>query len=117
LVPTVRFEGSENCLFLNVYRPTDAAEGTDLPVLFYIHGGGDIIGAADKTFPGDYLAAEHRMVVVVVQYRWVATAVATEAPRCSEPVQPAPHTENPGGAATPIPCLGSTSLGFSRLGP
>jgi carboxylesterase type B len=80
LVPTVRFEGSENCLFLNVYRPTDAVEGTDLPVLFYIHGGGDIIGAADKTFPGDYLAAEHGMVVVVVQYRWVATAVATEAP-------------------------------------
>lgn len=31
---------SEDCLFLNIWTPADAAPGDRLPVIFYIHGGG-----------------------------------------------------------------------------
>jgi para-nitrobenzyl esterase len=31
---------SENCLFLNVWRPASAAAGARLPVMVWIHGGG-----------------------------------------------------------------------------
>ena len=31
---------SEDCLFLNIWVPADAAPGDRLPVIFYIHGGG-----------------------------------------------------------------------------
>lgn len=33
---------SEDCLFLNVYAPAGACEGDNLPVLFWIHGGGSL---------------------------------------------------------------------------
>ena len=33
---------SENCLFLNVWRPASAASGAKLPVMVWIHGGGDL---------------------------------------------------------------------------
>ncbi|KAL5498324.1 hypothetical protein ACEPAH_2466 [Sanghuangporus vaninii] len=36
--------GSEDCLKLNVWKPTDAKEGDKLPVIVYIHGGGFFAG-------------------------------------------------------------------------
>lgn len=33
-------EQSEDCLFINIYRPYNASASTPLPVLFFIHGGG-----------------------------------------------------------------------------
>lgn len=35
---------SEDCLYLNIHRPTGTTEGDDLPVLFYIYGGGFQLG-------------------------------------------------------------------------
>ena len=35
---------SEDCLFLNIWKPEGAKEGDRLPVLFYIHGGGSTGG-------------------------------------------------------------------------
>lgn len=35
---------SEDCLYLNIHRPVGAKEGDDLPVLFYIYGGGFQLG-------------------------------------------------------------------------
>ncbi|KAL5524123.1 hypothetical protein ACEPAG_8296 [Sanghuangporus baumii] len=32
--------GDEDCLRINIWKPSDAKEGDKLPVLFYIHGGG-----------------------------------------------------------------------------
>ena len=43
----------DDCLFLNIWTPETAAEGSDLPVIFYIHGGGFTGGCAhEKHFDG-----------------------------------------------------------------
>ena len=35
---------SEDCLFLNVHRPAGADDGSDIPVIVWIHGGGYVSG-------------------------------------------------------------------------
>lgn len=56
----------EDCLTLNVWSPTEAR---DLPVLFWIHGGGLSSGSAHQTYYiGDDLAA-NGVVVVSPNYR------------------------------------------------
>ena len=65
--------GSEDCLFLNVYAPRiDASSvpkgGDRLPVMMWIHGGGNTIGAA-SFYDGGNLAARENVVVVTVNYR------------------------------------------------
>ncbi|CAH1789899.1 unnamed protein product, partial [Owenia fusiformis] len=59
---------SEDCLFLNIYAPGDAAEGvTSYPVMFWIHGGG-YTGSGSVQYPGHFLAAEG-VIVIIIQYR------------------------------------------------
>ncbi|KZV69381.1 alpha/beta-hydrolase [Peniophora sp. CONT] len=41
-------EISEDCLFLNVWRPEGTKEGDDLPMLLYIHGGMYAVGASSS---------------------------------------------------------------------
>src|SRR5262245_16276664 len=61
--------GSEDCLFLNVYAPRSATPGTGrLPVMLWIHGGGNTIGHAGA-FDGGNLAARENVVVVTINYR------------------------------------------------
>jgi len=60
--------GSEDCLYLNVWRPR--TQERNLPVYFYIHGGGNSIGSgSDSGNVGDKLAARANMVVVTFNYR------------------------------------------------
>ncbi|NIB39018.1 carboxylesterase family protein [Pseudomaricurvus alkylphenolicus] len=63
---TEGFAGSEDCLYLNVFRPT--SEETDLPVYFYIHGGGNYTGSASE-YRGNVIAEKFNAVVVIIQYR------------------------------------------------
>jgi para-nitrobenzyl esterase len=58
--------GSEDCLYLNIWRPDNNT--TDLPVYFWIHGGGNNSGSAQQ-FDGAHLAQKSNMVVVATQYR------------------------------------------------
>ncbi len=65
--------GDENCLFLNVYAPRfapgDVPTGdARLPVMLWIHGGGNTLGHA-AYYNGGNLAATHRVVVIAVNYR------------------------------------------------
>ncbi|KAJ8706368.1 hypothetical protein PYW08_010994 [Mythimna loreyi] len=63
-----RMEGSEDCLYLNVYTPSLPSEGVqNLPVLFFVHGGRFIFGYGDYYRPDYFL--KHDVILVTVNYR------------------------------------------------
>jgi len=61
--------GSEDCLYLNVWRPRDGETG--LPVYVWIHGGGNSTGSSTRVsdYYGNRIAARSRVVFVSVNYR------------------------------------------------
>ncbi|PPQ68679.1 hypothetical protein CVT26_002961 [Gymnopilus dilepis] len=61
---------SEDCLFLNVYVPGNLGQKKNLPVVFWIHGGGYVGGSA-SSFDGNDLVREsgEEVIAVVIQYR------------------------------------------------
>ncbi|XP_049778175.1 cholinesterase-like [Schistocerca cancellata] len=62
-------EGSEDCLYLNVYVPGLPQEGSGLPVLFYVHGGGFVRGSgSDQKFGPDFLVS-YGVILVTINYR------------------------------------------------
>jgi para-nitrobenzyl esterase len=65
LIRENEIEKSEDCLYLNVWRP---AKSGSFPVMLWIHGGGYTIGAASDYEP-DRLAAGGDVVVVTINYR------------------------------------------------
>jgi para-nitrobenzyl esterase len=59
----------EDCLTLNVWTPV-GTNGTDLPVLAWIYGGGfSTGGTAFETYDAARLAAEQQVVVISLNYR------------------------------------------------
>lgn len=58
--------GSEDCLYLNVFRPQNG--DTNLPVFFWIHGGVNYFGQS-SVYNAALLASQENIVVVVIQYR------------------------------------------------
>ncbi|KAJ6514284.1 Alpha/Beta hydrolase protein [Mycena vitilis] len=63
---------SEDCLFLNVYHPSDSDSVPlrELPVVVWIHGGGFVAGAASQYRGSDLIAQSNRgLVAVMIQYR------------------------------------------------
>ena len=66
-VPDARM--SENCLFVNVYRPTTQTNTAALlPVMVWVHGGGFNNGAGSDYDPSN-LVASQEVVVVTINYR------------------------------------------------
>ena len=64
-------QGSEDCLYVNVYSPKlSAGELTSrsLPVMVWIHGGGNTVGHG-AFVDGGVLAAREQVVVVTINYR------------------------------------------------
>ncbi len=60
--------GSEDCLYLNVWRPQ--TQQRNLPVYVWIHGGSNTSGSTDVDFyHGGTIAERSNMVVVSIQYR------------------------------------------------
>ncbi|XP_066438844.1 fatty acyl-CoA hydrolase precursor, medium chain-like [Eleutherodactylus coqui] len=59
---------SEDCLYLNVFTPSDRDPKSKLPVMTFIHGGGLVIWSASM-FDGSALSALEDIVVVSIQYR------------------------------------------------
>lgn len=61
--------GSEDCLYLNVYRPKSRTKKL-LPVLVYIHGGAFYRFSADPSQVGpEYLMDDGHVILVTLQYR------------------------------------------------
>ena len=65
---TREMKGEEDCLTLNIWRPTAAAADEKLPTMLFIPGGAWDSGTA-LSGNGSALAAEHNCVVVSMQYR------------------------------------------------
>jgi len=66
--------GSEDCLFLNIWRPKGSVKGDNLTMMVWIHGGGYTSGdAGDREMPNTYngcsLAARHDVVIAGMNYR------------------------------------------------
>ena len=60
--------GSEDCLYLNIWRPQTSE--TDLPVYLYIHGGGNSIGSSATTsYYGNAVAEKSNLLYISVNYR------------------------------------------------
>ncbi len=59
------YVGTEDCLYVNVYRPYSHA--VNLPVLVYLHGGGNCSGTANVDFAD--MAKATNSVIVSVSYR------------------------------------------------
>lgn len=59
-------KGQEDCLNLNIYRPTESS--TPLPVLVYIHGGNNQLGSSTEFAPA-FIAEKYNAVIVTVNYR------------------------------------------------
>ncbi|CAH1975183.1 unnamed protein product [Acanthoscelides obtectus] len=57
---------SEDCLFINVFTPKINA---NLPVLFFIYGGGFIEGASLEAYYGPHFLMEEGVVLVTFNYR------------------------------------------------
>ncbi len=68
-LPVPGFMPSEDCLYLNIDTP---AQGSNIPVLVWIHGGGFTLGEGVQTdggTAGDQIAREFGAVVVSMNYR------------------------------------------------
>jgi len=61
-------EGSEDCLYLNVYTNNLTPE-TARPVMVWIHGGGFVIGEANRDWSGPDYFMKKDVVLVTIQYR------------------------------------------------
>ena len=70
---TATIQGDEDCLYLNIWTPT--LDDNELPVMVFIHGGGNQQGGASQKVAGIYLyegknlAERGDVVVVTIQYR------------------------------------------------
>lgn len=59
------YMGTEDCLYVNIYRPNSGDK--NLPVMVYLHGGGNASGTSNVSFSS--FAAAANCVVVSVEYR------------------------------------------------
>ena len=62
------YTGSEDCLYLNIFAPKNLNPEKKLPVMFWIHGGGNTSGEAGS-YDFSKLASAHELVIVSINYR------------------------------------------------
>ncbi|GFV80897.1 acetylcholinesterase [Trichonephila clavipes] len=74
-------EKSEDCLYLNIWTPIDAAPGTNKSVMFYIHGGESFGSNRKDVYDGRALAALGDVIVVIPNYRLNLFGFLTSATR------------------------------------
>ncbi|RMZ88013.1 hypothetical protein DV736_g4759, partial [Chaetothyriales sp. CBS 134916] len=65
-----QMRASEDCLFLDIYAPSDADSSKPLPVYFFIQGGGfNMNSNSNYNGSGLVVASDHSIVVVTFNYR------------------------------------------------
>ena len=60
---------SEDCLFLNIWRPANTAAGAKTPVMVWIHGGGFTGGSGSSPQTSGVQFAKQGVVLVSINYR------------------------------------------------
>jgi len=60
---------SEDCLFINLWRPSGASAGARLPVMFWIHGGGFVFGSSAMPLTSGTQFAKQGVILVAANYR------------------------------------------------
>ncbi|XP_058066386.1 juvenile hormone esterase-like [Anopheles bellator] len=70
-LPERGVEGSEDCLYLNVYRPvrTNRNSSEPLDTIVYIHGGGYLAGYISPLAVGPEKLMDQHIILVVIPYR------------------------------------------------
>eukprot|EP01065_Artemidia_motanka_P041787 TRINITY_DN5460_c0_g1_i1.p1 TRINITY_DN5460_c0_g1~~TRINITY_DN5460_c0_g1_i1.p1 ORF type:complete len:605 (+),score=153.69 TRINITY_DN5460_c0_g1_i1:52-1815(+) len=66
-----QYFGHEDCLYLNVFRPSGTTEQDKLPVMVWFYGGGFVMGDSYELgwYDGKHLADTQNVVVVTLNYR------------------------------------------------
>ncbi|KAJ7701777.1 Alpha/Beta hydrolase protein [Mycena rosella] len=68
--PAVMGIGSEDCVTLNIWKPSNATSKSKLPVYVYIHGGGHYYNSAQGFPANDWVArSSGGLIAVALQYR------------------------------------------------
>ena len=99
--------GSEDCLYLNIYRPQTREE--NLPVYVFLHGGGNVFGGAQGWYIQE-LARKANLVLVEVQYRLGPFGYFTHPIfRSGRPQRNTPATSAPSTRSRPCNGCGATS--------
>jgi para-nitrobenzyl esterase len=60
---------SEDCLFLNLWRPAGTTPAAKLPVMVWIHGGGFVGGSGSSSFTSGTQFAKQGVLLVSINYR------------------------------------------------
>jgi len=68
---------AEDCLFLNVFAPSSAKAGANLPVLVFVHGGAFLSGSG-SIYDAASMVAENNIIVVTLNYRLGALGLLVE---------------------------------------
>lgn len=62
--------GTEDCLYLNIFRPKGTSVGDKLPIIVFQHGGGFYSGTNNPLFYGpDYLMDTGEVILVTITHR------------------------------------------------
>ena len=66
---TIQKGSSEDCLFLNIWRPAGAAKNAKLPVMVWIHGGGFTGGSGSSPENSGNQFAKQGVILITINYR------------------------------------------------
>lgn len=67
--PSLSPTSSENCLFLNIWRPASVAPTTKLPVMVWIFGGGFVFGSGAQPGNSGVQFAKRGVILLTFNYR------------------------------------------------
>ncbi|MBS4066593.1 MAG: carboxylesterase family protein [Chitinophagaceae bacterium] len=66
---TILEGSSEDCLYLNIWRPADAREGKKNPVMVWIHGGAFVAGSGASAESDGTSFAKQGVILISINYR------------------------------------------------
>ncbi len=67
--PKISSNASEDCLFLNIWKPTTATKAAKLPVMIWIHGGAFMFGSGSSPENSGVNFAKQGIILVTFNYR------------------------------------------------